>query len=229
MVVTVTLKLIIGNKNYSSWSLRPYMALYQAQIPFEEEKISFNDHSWKSRVRTRLVPAKVPVLIDGENMIWDTIAILEYLAEKFPDRHLWPENAAARAIARSACAEMHSSYIPLRKAMPMNVTASFPGFGWSIAVQTDIDRICELWTECRSRFGADGPFLFGRFSNADAMFAPVVLRFMTHAVRLPDEASEYCRVMRGTLAMKAWVADAAKENEFVQADEPYRKPPTFAR
>jgi glutathione S-transferase len=217
------MKLIIGNKNYSSWSLRPYMALRQTEIPFEEERITFNDPAWKSRVRTRLVPAKVPVLVDGDQTIWDSIAILEYVAEKYPDRGLWPRDIAARAVARSACAEMHAGFTAFRRNMPMNVTASFPGLGWNIAVQDDIDRICELWSECRARFGAEGPFLFGRFSNADAMFAPVVLRFVTHAVSLPNDAAVYCKAVRATDAMKAWVADAAKENDFIAVDEPYRK------
>jgi glutathione S-transferase len=201
------------------------MALRQTGIPFEEQKISFNDPDWKSRVRTKLVPAKVPILVDDNVTIWDSLAILEYLAEKFPERELWPRNPTARAIARSACAEMHSSYAELRRRMPMNVTASFPGLGWSVAVQNDIDRIFDLWSECRGRFGAEGPFLFGHFSNADAMFAPIVLRFVTHAVSLPNEIATYCKAVRATEAMKSWIVDAAKENDFVTVDEPYRKAP----
>ena len=219
------MKLIIGNRNYSSWSLRPYMALRQAHIPFEVEQISFNDPNWKKKTTTRLVPGKVPVLIDGGETIWDSLAILEYVAERFPDRDLWPRDATARAIARSVCAEMHSSFTHLRRNMPMNISASFPGLGWNIEVQADIDRITTLWSECRARFGAEGPFLFGRFSNADAMFAPVVLRFVTHAVSLPSVAASYSEAVRGTEAMKAWVTDALKENDFLAMDEPYRKDP----
>jgi glutathione S-transferase len=219
------MKLVIGNKNYSSWSLRPYMALRQTGIEFEEQRISFNDPQWKSVIRTRLVPGKVPVLVDGDVTVWDSLAILEYLAEKFPDRGLWPSDITARAIARSACAEMHSSYTALRRNLPMNVTASFPGLGWNMAVQDDIDRICALWGECRARFGNGGPFLFGRFCNADAMFAPVVLRFASHAVKLPSDASEYCDAVRATEAMRTWVVDAANEDDFVAVDEPYRRAP----
>lgn len=219
------MKLIIGNRNYSSWSLRPYMALRQSGIPFEIERISFNDTTWKSRVATQLVPGKVPILIDGDRTIWDTLAILEYLAETHPDRGLWPSDTGARAVARSACAEMHSSFGALRRNMPMNISASFPGLGWNVEVQADIDRITALWSECRTRFGANGPFLFGPFCNADAMFAPVVLRFVTHAVKLSREVEAYCDAVRRTEAMKSWVTDALKENEFVAMDEPYRNPP----
>jgi glutathione S-transferase len=216
------MKLIIGNKNYSSWSLRPWLALRQAGIAFEEERISFNDRTWKAKVATKLVPAKVPVLIDDGEVIWDSLAILEYLAERFPEKELWPTERKARAVARSACAEMHSSFPALRRSMPMNVTARFPGLGWNVAVQADIDRISSLWTECRGRFGSAGPFLFGRFTNADAMFSPMVLRFMTHAVELSPIVTAYCEVVRSTTALKEWMAQAAEENDFVAVDEPYR-------
>lgn len=216
------MKLVIGNKNYSSWSLRAWMALRQAGIPFEEERISFNDRTWKGKVGTAMVPAKVPVLFDGGSTIWDSLAILEYVAERFPEKELWPTERTARAVARSACAEMHSSFPALRRHMPMNVTARLPGLGWNVAVQSDIDRISSLWTECRNRFGGGGSFLFGRFTNADAMFAPVVLRFMTHAVELSPMAAAYCEAVRSTTALKEWIAQAAEENDFVAVDEPYR-------
>jgi glutathione S-transferase len=220
------MKLIIGNRNYSSWSLRPYVAMKAAGIPFDVERISFNDPTWKSRVGTRLVPAKVPVLVDGDETIWDSLAILEYLAERFPERGLWPSDASARAIARSVCAEMHSSFSALRQNMPMNVTASLPGFGWNLAVQADIERLCALWAECRARFGSNGPFLFGQFSNADAMFAPVVLRFISYEVRISEDAATYCKTIREMDAVKTWVLEARSENEFVVAGEPYRRAPT---
>lgn len=219
------MQLILGNKNYSSWSLRPYLAMRQTGISFEEQRVSFNDPEWKARIRTKLIPGKVPVLVDGDTAIWDSLAILEYLAERYPERGLWPKDVAARAVARSACAEMHSSFAALRQNMPMNVTASLPGKGWNVAVQQDVERIFQLWTECRARYGAGGPFLFGQFSNADAMFAPVVLRFVTYAVALPVDVATYCRAVRATEAMKSWISDAAKENEFVACDEPYRKAP----
>ncbi len=220
------MKLVIGNKNYSSWSLRAYMALFHTGIPFEEEKISFNDRTWKSRVGSRLVPAKVPILIDGERVIWDTLAILEYLAESFPESGLWPTDAHARAVARSVAAEMHSSYMAIRRHLPMNVTARLPGFGWNNAVEDEVRRICDLWGECREHFGVGGPFLFGRFSNADAMFSPVVSRFVTYAVPLPPLAQAYVEAVLHTEALAKWTADAAREDDFVAMDEPYRRPAT---
>jgi glutathione S-transferase len=218
------MKLIIGNKNYSSWSLRAYMALSHTGAAFEEEKISFNDRTWKGRLGTRLVPAKVPMLIDGERVIWDTLAILEYLAERFPESSLWPTEPHARAVARSAAAEMHSSYTGLRRHLPMNVMARLPGLGWNNAVEDDVRRICDLWGECRERFGAEGPYLFGRFSNADAMFAPVASRFVTYAVPLPPHAEAYVAAALGTDAYLRWSAEAAGEDDFVAMDEPYRRP-----
>ena len=155
------MKLIIGNKNYSSWSLRPWLVLTHAGIPFEEHKVSFNAPDFKSHAG----PAgKVPVLIDGDLTIWDSLAIVEYLAEKFPDKHLWPADPAARAVARSICAEFHAGFPSLRNNLASNMTARLPGRGWNVAVQREIDRVCALWRDARARFAGDGdrgPFLFG--------------------------------------------------------------------
>jgi glutathione S-transferase len=166
----------------------------------------------------------VPVLIDGDLAIWDSLAIAEYLAENFADKLLWPTDRKARAEARSICAEMHAGFQALRNNMPMNVGAHLPGRSWNIDVQKDISRVTNIWG-ARSRFAAGGPFLFGRFSVADAYFAPVVWRFNTYQPELPAQALDYVRTMLALPAMQAWATEAARENEFVADDEPYRSPP----
>jgi glutathione S-transferase len=224
------MKLVIANKNYSSWSLRPWLVLTHAGIPFEEHKVSFNAPDFK----THTGPAgKVPLLIDeneqvmsGGLQIWDSLAIVEYLAEKFPDRRLWPADRAARAVARSICAEFHAGFPAVRNQLASNMTASLPGRGWNVEVQKEIDRICALWRDARARFaGPRGPFLFGEFSIADAYYAPVTRRFVTYAVALPDDARRYVETIGELPAMKAWLADAAAENDFYPPDEPYRLAP----
>jgi glutathione S-transferase len=217
------MKLVIGNKNYSSWSLRPWLVLSHAGIPFDEHKISFNAPDFKAHVG----PAgKVPVLIDGDLTIWDSLAIVEYLAEKFPDRRLWPAAPAARAVARAICAEFHAGFPSLRNNLASNMTARLPGRGWNVAVQREIDRVCALWRDARARFAGDGgPFLFGEFSIADAYYAPVTRRFVTYAVSLPDDAARYVETIAALPAMQAWLADAATEDDFFVEDEPYRFPP----
>ena len=219
------LKLIIGNKAYSSWSMRPWLALRQAGIPFEEQRISFNDPGWKERLKPLTPAGLVPVLVDGELVVWDTLAIAEYVAERFPDKRLWPEDARARAVARSACAEMHSGFQVLRSSLPMNFTAEFPGLGWSLKVQAQIDRLVAIWEDARRRFGAGGPFLFGAFSNADAFFAPVVRRFIGHAVKVPPVAQAYIETIRALPSYQQWEAEARQENDFYAPDEPYRLHP----
>ena len=219
------LKLVIANKNYSSWSLRPWVLMRAAGIAFEEQQLSLGAPDFRVRVRTASAAGKVPVLIDDDLTVWDSLAIVEYLAERFPDAGVWPANAAARAHARSACAEMHSGFGALRSQMPMNVCAQLPGRGWNIAVQRDIDRICALWAGLRSRHGADGPYLCGRFSATDAFFAPVVFRFNTYAPALPETAQAYVTTLLALPAMREWSAAAAQEDEFLAEDEPYRAPP----
>jgi glutathione S-transferase len=218
------MKLLIGNKNYSSWSLRAWLLLRHAAIPFDEERLSFNDRQFKEKVLRHSPAGRVPVLIDGALAVWDSLAIAEYVAEKFADRQLWPADAAARARARAACAEMHSGFGALRASMPMNVSTALPGRGWNVEVQRDIDRLCGLWRELRERHGHAGPFLLGAFSVADAYFAPVIWRFNSYRPELPAAAQAYVRTMLDLPAMQVWAADAAAENDFVDFDEPYRLP-----
>lgn len=219
------MKLLIGNKTYSSWSLRPWLLMRHAEIPFEEELISFNDDAFDARVKKHSPVGKVPVLVDDDVVVWDSLAICEYVAEQFPDRRLWPEDRAARALARSLSAEMHSGFQALRSAMPMNLRARFPGGLWTVAVQRDVARIVEAWANARRRFGSDGPFLFGRFSVADAYFAPVTRRFVTYGVSLPDEAARYVETIGALPAMRYWADAALAERDFVEEDEPYRTGP----
>lgn len=219
------MKLVIANKNYSSWSLRPWLLLRHADIPFEEERVSFLDPEFSARVRRHSPTGKVPVLVDGALVVWDSLAICEYVAERFAQHQLWPSDAAARATARSVCAEMHAGFAALRSQMPMNVSATLPGLGWSETVQKDVERISAMWRGLRARFGADGPFLFGRFSVADAYYAPVVFRFATYRPPLPASAADYVQTMLALPAMRAWGEAAAQENEFVPEDEPYRSGP----
>lgn len=219
------MKLVIGNKNYSSWSLRAWLVMRELNLPFDEEKISFNAPNWRSDLRALSSAGRVPVLSDGDLQVWDSLAIVEYLADRFPDAGIWPSDTKARAIARAICAEMHAGFSNLRAYMPMNIEARLPGKGWNVDVQADIDRILQIWSETRAEFGADGDMLFGRFCAADAFYAPVVWRFVTHDVSLPPVAAAYANAVRGLVSMKAWEAEALTEHEFVIEDEPYRSPP----
>lgn len=221
----MSLRLLIGNKNYSSWSLRSWLLLRQAAIPFEEIKLSFNDPGCRDTVRRYSPAGRVPVLIDDEFVVWDTLAIAEYLAERFPEHELWPADPRARARARSVCAEMHAGFEALRRTMPMNCEARFRLEPVPIDAQRDIDRIIAIWVECRERFGAGGEFLFGRFGVADAYFAPVVLRFEGHGVALPPVAARYAKAMLELDSLAAWVDEGLVEHDFVECDEPYRTAP----
>jgi glutathione S-transferase len=218
------MQLVIGNKNYSSWSMRPWVLLRQAQIPFEEVQLKFDESDGGLRVagiEKFSAAGKVPVLmIDGEP-VWDSLAICETAAEMFPEKHLWPEAPEARRVARSACAEMHSGFQKLRGKMPMNIRSRYPGKGLTPESQKDIDRIVGLWTECRERFGGAGSLLFGRFSVADAFFAPIVMRFHAYAVKVPRVAQEYCEAVQALSAVREWIDAARRETQFVAADEPY--------
>ena len=224
----MALRLVIGNKNYSSWSLRPWLLLRHAGIEFIEDKLSFNDPQFKAKVQRWSPAGKVPVLVDhdrGDLVVWDSLAIAEYLAERFADKALWPADLAARACARAVCAEMHAGFGHLRSQMGMNVTAQLPGRGWNLTVQADIDRISAIWTGMRARHGAAGSFLFGRFSVADAYFAPVVWRFNTYRPALAQSVTDYMQTMLALPAMREWAAAAAQEDDFVAEDEPYRARP----
>ena len=224
MAKTPALKLVVGNKNYSSWSMRPWVLARQAGIAFEQVLLKFDEASDGVRVAgiepyspTRKVPV---LLVDGEP-VWDSLAICETLAELHPEKQLWPAAADARRVARSICAEMHSGFQGLRAAMPMNIRASLPGKGRNPKSEKDIERIVEIWTSCRSRFGRGGEFLFGRFSVADAFYAPVATRFRTYAVSLPPAAQAYADALLAAAAVREWMDAGRRETEFVAADEPY--------
>jgi glutathione S-transferase len=180
----MALSLLIGNKNYSSWSLRPWIAMKVAGIPFAEQVISLDAADFKERVRPVSGTGKVPALADGTTLVWESLAILEYLAEKFPQARLWPADPAARAHARSIAAEMHAGFTPLRRHYPMNVRRPVKRREPTAEVADGISRIDAMWADCRTRFGQAGPFLFGAFGAADAMYAPVVSRFHTYAVEV---------------------------------------------
>ncbi len=205
------LHLYIGNKAYSSWSLRPWLAARVAGIPFEETIIPLYEEGSPERMRAVSPVGKVPVLHHGDVVVWESLAIVEYLAEQFPDRRLWPEDSSARAVARAVSSEMHAGFSALRTNMGMNVRRRLPGRGRAPGVAEDIARITALWADCRARFGAAGPFLFGHFTIADAMFAPVVTRFETYVVELPAVARAYSSAVLALPAMKEWYAAAESE------------------
>jgi len=215
------LKLAIANKNYSSWSMRPWVLLTQAGIAFEEIQLKFSDEGAVRGIEPYSPTRQVPVLIVDGEPVWDSLAICEAAAELFSDRRLWPSDPRARQIARSICAEMHAGFRGLRSAMPMNIRASLPGKGMSPAVQQDIDRIVEIWESCRARYGGNAELLFGQFSIADAFYAPVATRFLTYAVTLPPAAQRYAEALLALPAVRDWMAQARRETEFVRADEPY--------
>ena len=215
------LALVIGNKNYSSWSMRPWVLMREAGIAFEEIQLWFDDAARAHGVERYSPTGLVPVLLIDGAPVWDTLAICETLAELYPEKALWPSDAGARHVARSICAEMHSGFRDLRSAMPVNIRTPLPGKGMNPAVQKDIDRVVAIWQSCRQRFGAAGPMLFGEFGIADAYFAPVVTRFMTYAVPLPPVAEAYAAAVRRLAAMREWMAAARLETAFVAADEPY--------
>jgi glutathione S-transferase len=214
--------LYIGNKNYSSWSLRPWLALRAAGIAFEERRVALFSESFAREIAAVSPAGRVPVLVDDGFSVWDSLAIIEYAADRDPDALVWPRDGRARARARSICAEMHSGFPALRSRMPMNVEARLPGRGWDLQVQRDIDRICAIWTNLRAQNAAAGPFLFGGFTAADAYFAPVVLRFRTYEPALPEAAHDYMRDVLGHPAMREWIDAACAEGEFLPEDEPYR-------
>lgn len=219
------LKLAIANKNYSSWSMRPWVLLTQAGIAFEEIRLGFGDDGKVHGIDPYSPTHQVPVLIVDGEPVWDSLAICEAVAELFPEKRLWPADARARQIARSICAEMHAGFRHLRAAMPMNVRALLPGAGMSPQVQKDIDRIVEIWESCRERHGKGGALLFGQFTVADAFYAPVATRFLTYAVALPPVAQAYADALLALSAVRDWMAQARRETAFVPADEPYRSAP----
>ena len=223
------LKLYIGNKNYSSWSMRPWVLLTQAGIAFEEVMVRFDSFATDSDFKKIIGPVspvgKVPALVDGDLVVWDTLAIAEYLAEKFPDKQLWPADIQARARARSICAEMHSGFAALRSACPMNIEASLPEIGqlaWrdKPAVRADVARLVAMWSELLAQHG--GPMLFGNFSVADAYFVPVVMRLKGYALPVPDDIAAYMGRVCALPGVKAWVQGALAEHDFRDFEEPFR-------
>ncbi|MCW5654208.1 glutathione S-transferase family protein [Hydrogenophaga sp.] len=226
----MALQLYIGNKNYSSWSMRPWVLLKQAGIPFDEVMVRFDsfesDSTFKKHLRAISPVGKVPVLVDDGFAVWDTLAIAEYLAERFPEHHLWPTDVRARARARSVCAEMHSGFSALRNHCPMNIEASLPDIGrlvWrdQAAVRADVARLCGLWSELLAAQPA-GALLFGDFTIADAYFAPVCMRLRTYELPLPADLAAYVERVSTLPGVKAWIDEALAEQDFIPFDEPYR-------
>lgn len=248
------LKLYIGNKNYSSWSMRPWVLLTQVGIPFEEVKLRFDsfdaNSSFKEKIGGVNPTGRVPALDDDGFVVWDTLAIAEYLAERFPEKKLWPQDVKARARARSVCAEMHSGFGALRSACPMNIEADLSDMGQLIwrdksAVRADVQRLVEMWTELLQQYkdprtagppqGASAPsggretqstvganFLFGEFGIVDAFFAPVCMRLSRYGLPVPAEISAYIQRVAALPGVKAWIDDALAENDFREFEEPYR-------
>jgi len=224
------MQLLIGNKNYSSWSMRPWVLLRHFEIPFEEVMLRFDGFEADSKFKQAITPisgaGRVPVLVADDGLVvWDTLAIAEYLAEHFPDLALWPREARARARARSLCAEMHSGFGALRSHFGMNIEAALPEVGARVLaeqpqVRADLARIVALWTDALSASG--GPFLFGAFTIADAYFAPVVMRLRTYAPPVPDEIRAYGDRIVASPGVAAWMRDALGEQEFLAFEENYR-------
>lgn len=226
----MALQLYIGNKNYSSWSMRPWVMLRQAGIPFEEIMVRFDSFdtgsAFKQQLKAISPVGKVPVLVDDGFAVWDTLAIAEYVAERFPDRHLWPADARARGRSRSVCAEMHSGFSALRSACPMNIEASLPDVGRLIwrdqpGVRADLARLCGLWGELLAAQPA-GSLLFGAFTIADAYFAPVCMRIRTYALPVPADIQAYVDRVTALPGVQAWIEGALAEHDFLDFEEPYR-------
>lgn len=223
------LQLYIGNKNYSSWSMRSWVLLKQAGIEFEEVKLRFDSFDTKSDFKQKIQAVspvgKVPLLVDDGFAIWDTLAIAEYIADKFPGKNIWPTDRQARARARSICAEMHSGFTALRSACPMNIEADLAEAGQLIwrdraAVRADVSRVLAMWTELLAQHG--GPMLMGEFSNADAFYAPVAMRLKSYGLPVPQHISDYIARLTALPGVKAWIDDALAENDFRDFEEPYR-------
>jgi glutathione S-transferase len=222
------MQLYIGNKNYSSWSMRPWVLMTELGIPFEEVRLRLDwaaDSPFKKTLLKLAPTGRVPLLVDAGFAVWDTLAIVEYLAESYPDRRVWPEVKKARARARSLCAEMHAGFTALRERFPMNIEASLPEVGARCiaefpAVAADLARIDAMWTEQLAESG--GPFLFGAFTAADAYFAPVAARLETYAPPIGAAATAYVGRVLGLRSVRSWCEAARAEHDFIEEDEPYR-------
>lgn len=225
----IRLRLAIGNKNYSSWSMRPWVLMKQAGIDFQEQLVRFDsfepDSQFKAAVGQWSPAGRVPILLDGDLAIWDTLAIAEYLAESFPNRGLWPADKATRARARSVVAEMHSGFGALRSHCPMNIEASLPEVGARVlaehaGVRADLERLASMWGELLAQHG--GPMLFGGFTIADAYYAPVVMRIRTYQLPLDDRCRAYADAVAALPSVRQWIAEALAEHDFLAFEEPYR-------
>ena len=223
------LKLYVGNKNYSSWSMRPWVLLKQAGIDFEEVVVRFDSFdtqsAFKQTINAVTPVGKVPALVDDTLVVWDSLAIAEYLADQFPEKNLWPADRAARARARSVCAEMHSGFGALRSACPMNIEAHLPEIGQLIwrdkpGVMADVQRLVAMWSALLESHG--GPMLFGHFTIADAYFAPVCTRLQTYALPVPALIAAYISRVLALPGVKAWVDAALLEHDFRGFEEPHR-------
>jgi glutathione S-transferase len=222
------MQLVIGNKNYSSWSMRPWVLMRGLGIPFEERKLSFLlglGAGFREEMLKISPAARVPVLLDGAITVWDSLAIAEYLHERFPDKGVWPASLAARTHARSLCAEMHSGFGALRQHFPMNIEASLPEVGARVLreqaqAQRDLERIDRMWSEALRVSG--GPFLCGAYGAVDGYYAPVALRVRTYGLPLSPAAAAYATRLLAAPGPAAWIADALEEHEYVPEDEPYR-------
>jgi glutathione S-transferase len=217
----MTPKLAIGNKNYSSWSMRPWLAMRASGIPFEEIFIPLytDNKADKDRILGFSRAGKVPALIDGDVTVWDSLSIIEYLAERFPDARLWPRDPAARAHARSTSAEMHSGFLPLRNECGMNLHRPVGAVTLSADAQANVARVQEIWTECRDRHGKSGPYLFGAFTAADAMYAPVVHRFRTYAIGVSPQVQAYMDTMMALPAFAEWTKAGLAETLVIEKFE----------
>lgn len=216
----MALTLVIGNKNYSSWSMRPWIALKACGISFNEIVIPlYTGDADKRRILSFTKSGKVPALIDGDITVWDSLAIIEYLAERFPDAHIWPQDRAGRAHARSISAEMHSGFMALRNECGMNLHRPVGAKRLSDDAKANIARIQQIWTDCRERHAGEGPYLFGVFSGADAMYAPVVHRFHTYAIEVTPPVREYMNTMQANAAFKEWTDAGLAETLVIERFE----------
>ena len=217
----MTLTLVIGNKNYSSWSMRPWLAMRASNIAFEDVFIPLytDDPADKQHILSFTRSGKVPAMIDGDITVWDSLSIIEYVAERFPGAKLWPEDAAMRAHARSISAEMHSGFLALRNECGMNLRRPIRAVALSADARANVVRIEDIWRECRKRYGTSGPFLFGAFSAADAMYAPVVHRFRTYAIDVGPEAKAYMESVMALPAFREWTEAGLAEKLVIERFE----------
>lgn len=212
-------ELVIGNKAYSSWSLRAWLALKHANLSFRETRLAMDSPTFKSVAMQYSPTGKVPVLRDGDLTVWDSLSICEYLAEKIPAARFWPDAAATRATARSVSAEMHSGFLAIRKNMPFNCRATGRRVVMSSELEAEIVRVTALWRDCRDQYGKEGNWLFGRFSIADVMYIPVALRFATYSVELDRTGQAYVQAAQSHAAVREWVAAAEREAEVIETSE----------